>query len=80
MIIVIKINLAFLHMLCNSAKGRVDFEDGWLIKSCFINKGEIKLDPGSKANKKIKIKHIPNCFNLTSPHLTSPHLTSPNLT
>ena len=27
---------------CNPAKGRVDFEDGWLIKSSFITKDEIK--------------------------------------
>jgi hypothetical protein len=24
---------------CNPAKGRVDFEDGWLVKSNFITKG-----------------------------------------
>jgi len=29
-------------MCCNSAKGRVEFEDGWLIKSRFINKDEMK--------------------------------------
>jgi hypothetical protein len=28
---------------CNPAKGRVDFEDGWLIKSSFITKDEMKL-------------------------------------
>jgi len=27
---------------CNPAKGRVDFEDSWLIKSSFINKDEMK--------------------------------------
>jgi hypothetical protein len=27
---------------CNPAKGRVDFEDGWLIKSSFITKDEMK--------------------------------------
>jgi hypothetical protein len=26
---------------CNPAKGRVDFEDGWLIKSSFITKDEM---------------------------------------
>jgi hypothetical protein len=26
-------------MYCNPAKGRVEFEDGWLIKSSFITKG-----------------------------------------
>jgi hypothetical protein len=28
---------------CNPAKGRVDFEDGWLLKSSFITKDEMKL-------------------------------------
>jgi hypothetical protein len=28
---------------CNPAKGRVDFEDGWLIKPSFITKDEMKL-------------------------------------
>jgi hypothetical protein len=30
-------------MWCNPAKGRVDNEDGWLIKSNFITKDEMKL-------------------------------------
>jgi hypothetical protein len=30
-------------MCCNPEKGRVDFEDGWLIKSSFITKDEMKL-------------------------------------
>jgi hypothetical protein len=30
-------------MCCNPAKGRVEFEDGWLIKSSFITKDEVKL-------------------------------------
>jgi hypothetical protein len=29
-------------MLCNPAKGRVDFMDGWLLKSSFIKKDEMK--------------------------------------
>jgi hypothetical protein len=29
-------------MCCNPTKGRVDFEDGWLIKSSFITKDEMK--------------------------------------
>jgi hypothetical protein len=29
-------------MCCNPAKGRVEFEDGWLIKPSFITKDEIK--------------------------------------
>jgi hypothetical protein len=28
---------------CNPAKRRVDFEDGWLIKSSFITKDKMKL-------------------------------------
>ncbi len=28
---------------CNPSKGRVDFEDGWLIKSNSITKDEMKL-------------------------------------
>jgi len=28
---------------CNPAKGRMDFEDGWLIKSSYITKDEMKL-------------------------------------
>jgi hypothetical protein len=28
---------------CNPEKGRVDFEDGWLIKSSFITKDDMKL-------------------------------------
>jgi hypothetical protein len=27
---------------CNPAKGRVEFEDGWLIKSSFITRDEMK--------------------------------------
>jgi hypothetical protein len=29
-------------MCCNPAKGRVEFEDGWLIKPSFITKDEMK--------------------------------------
>jgi hypothetical protein len=29
-------------MCCNLAKGRVEFEDSWLIKSSFITKDEMK--------------------------------------
>jgi hypothetical protein len=29
-------------MCCNPAKGRVEFVDGWLIKSSFITKDEMK--------------------------------------
>ncbi len=40
----------------NPAKGRVDFEDGWLIKSSFITKDEMKLVsyPGPNSHKKKK--------------------------
>ena len=39
---------------CNPAKGRVDFEDGWLIKPSFITKDEKKLVswPGPNSHKK----------------------------
>jgi hypothetical protein len=33
-----KKNLYCSIVCCNSAKGRVDFEDGWLIKSSFLTK------------------------------------------
>jgi hypothetical protein len=29
-------------MSCNPANGRVEFEDGWLLKSGFINRDEVK--------------------------------------
>jgi hypothetical protein len=29
-------------MCCNPAKGRVEFVDGWLIKSSFLTKDEMK--------------------------------------
>jgi hypothetical protein len=32
-----------VRICCNPAKGRVEFEDGWLIKSSFITKDEMKL-------------------------------------
>jgi hypothetical protein len=38
---------------CNPAKGRVEFEDGWLIKSSFITK-----DTRTKFQKKKKKKDI----------------------
>jgi hypothetical protein len=37
-----KKNLYCSIVCCNSAKGRVDFEDGWLIKSSFITKDKMK--------------------------------------
>jgi hypothetical protein len=44
---------------CNPAKERVDFEDGWLIKSSFIAKDEMKLvslpGPNSNYNNKKKV-------------------------
>ncbi len=39
----VEINLELLHMHAILQKGRVDFEDGWFIKSSFITKDEIKL-------------------------------------
>jgi hypothetical protein len=43
-------------MCCNPAKGRVEFKDGWLIKSSFITKDEMKSlsanqDQNPKKNK-----------------------------
>jgi len=38
----VEINPALLHILCNPAKGRVDFKDGWLIQSSFITEDEMK--------------------------------------
>ncbi len=37
-----------VHVHCNNANGRVDFEDGWLIKSSFIT------DQGQSPTKKQK--------------------------
>jgi hypothetical protein len=39
----IKWKLTWHCICCNPAKERVDFEDGWLIKSSFITKDEMKL-------------------------------------
>jgi hypothetical protein len=46
-------------MCCNHANGRVDFEDGWLIKSSFITKDEHEAcqlnqdqSPTNKKNQK----------------------------
>jgi hypothetical protein len=48
-------------MCCNPAKGRVDFEDSWLIKSCFIT--EMKAcqltrtkNPKIQKSKNLKIQ------------------------
>jgi hypothetical protein len=45
----------------NPAKGRVDFEDGWLIKSSFITKDEMKacqLTRNKFQKKKKKLKKV----------------------
>jgi hypothetical protein len=58
-------------IFCNPAKGRVDFEDGWLIKSSFITKDEMKAcqltrtkfpqkDPIGNNNDK-KVRPLLNC-------------------
>ena len=41
-------------MCCNPAKGRVDFEDGWLIKFSFITKDEMKACQFSVRKHEIK--------------------------
>jgi hypothetical protein len=45
---------------CNPAKGRVDFEDGWLIKSSFKTKDEMKACQltRTKLSQKKKIESI----------------------
>jgi hypothetical protein len=49
-------------MCCNPAKGRVEFVDGWLIKSSFITKDEMNASQltrtksnNKKQNKKLKL-------------------------
>ncbi len=41
-------------MCCNPAIGRVDFEDGWLIKSSFITEEEQKTKGQKSKNKQTK--------------------------
>jgi hypothetical protein len=43
-------------MCCNPAKGRVEFEEGWLIKSSFISKDEMKAFQLTRTKKKKKNK------------------------
>ncbi len=52
-------------MRCNPAKGRVEFVDGWLIKSSFITKDEMKAcqltrTKIKKKKKKKKSRQVPN--------------------
>jgi hypothetical protein len=53
-------------MCCNPANGRVDFEDGWLIKSSFITKDEHEACQltRTKAPKKKKKKKFALMFAL----------------
>jgi hypothetical protein len=37
---------------CNPAKGRVHFEDGWLIKSSFVTKDDMKTCQDQTTTKK----------------------------
>ncbi len=61
-------------MCCNPAKGRVEFEDGWLIKSSFITMDEMKacqltrtkFQKKNKKKKKIFQKRIVHKFDLKS--------------
>jgi hypothetical protein len=55
-------------MCCNPAKGRVEFEDGWLIKPSFITKGRNESlsanqdqNPTTKQNKKTKDTSTVQC-------------------
>jgi hypothetical protein len=52
-------------MCCNPAKGRVEFEDGWLIKSSFITKDEMKACQltRTKFNQKKKKKYSVSVTN-----------------
>jgi hypothetical protein len=43
---------------CNPAKGRVDFEDGWLIKSSFITKDEMKACQLTRTKLPHKKSHL----------------------
>jgi hypothetical protein len=45
-------------MCCNPAKGRVEFEDGWLIKSSFITMDEMKARQLTRTKFKKKKKKI----------------------
>jgi hypothetical protein len=48
-------------MCCNPAKRRVEFEDGWLLKSSFITEDEMKacqLTRTKKTKKKTKKKNM----------------------
>ena len=53
-------------MCCNPAKGRVEFEDGWLIKLSFITKDEIKACQLTRnkiqPKKKKKLSNSSICF------------------
>jgi hypothetical protein len=43
-------------MFGNAAKGRVEFEDGWLIKSSFITKDEMKACQLKNPTKKNELQ------------------------
>jgi hypothetical protein len=45
-------------MCCNPAKGRVEFEDGWLIKSSFITKDEMKACQLTRTKNPTKKKKV----------------------
>jgi hypothetical protein len=47
-------------MCCNPAKGRVEFEDGWLIKSSFITMDEMKACQLTRTKFKKKKKSLWN--------------------
>jgi hypothetical protein len=52
---------------CNPAKGRVEFEDGWLIKSSFITKDEMKslsANQDQKKNKKKKLYLVKQSYRI----------------
>jgi hypothetical protein len=53
-------------MCCNPAKGRVEFEDGWLIKSSFITKYEMKACQLTRTKVQKKTPKKTRLFNLIS--------------
>ena len=53
-------------MCCNPANGRVDFEDGWLIKSSFLTKDEHETChlTRTKVKKVLMLDFFFNLFDL----------------
>jgi hypothetical protein len=56
---------------CNPAKGRVDFVDGWLIKSSFITKDEMKASQLTRTKLPEKNQCLPMCMYIGVPMFVS---------